>query len=70
MKAIVSVLAESPFYFTMTLQDRYGLVKRLRGREQQIDLSHYQEKISLFLKATEAITLPFRSVDFGQSEGG
>jgi hypothetical protein len=34
MKKIVSVLSESPLYFTMTLRDRYELVKRLQANEE------------------------------------
>jgi len=50
MKTIVAVLVESPFYFTMPLQDRYGLVKRLLGREASIDLSAMHLKLRAFLK--------------------
>jgi len=50
MKAIVAVLVESPLYFTMSLQDRYGLVKRLLGRETSLDLSAMHLKLSAFLK--------------------
>lgn len=54
MKSIVAVLSESPFYFTMPLRDRHGLVKRLAskqpGEKQEIDLSHYESKISEYLK--------------------
>jgi hypothetical protein len=35
MKKIVSVLSESPLYFTMTLRDRYELVKRLQASEER-----------------------------------
>lgn len=38
MKHLVSVLSESPLYFTMPLRDRYGLVKRLQDKEQALDL--------------------------------
>jgi hypothetical protein len=51
MKTLVSVLAESPFYFTMSPRDRYGLVKRLAARQQEIDLSRYQAMVEEFLKA-------------------
>ena len=50
MKAIVAVLVESPFYFTLPLLDRYHLVRRLRDKEKSIDLSRYQSKIIAFLK--------------------
>ncbi len=53
MKAIVSVLLESPFYFTMPLRDRYGLVTRLRDKEKRIDLSDYQIRINAFLRIEE-----------------
>ncbi len=53
MKMIVSILVESPFYFTLSLRDRSGLVKRLKKKEKSIDLRDYQTKISLFLKAAE-----------------
>ncbi len=53
MKLIISVLAESPLYFTMPLQDRYLLVKRLLDREQRIDLSHYQMMVTAFLQVSE-----------------
>ena len=53
MKAIISVLVESPFYFTMPLRDRYRLVRRLSDREEAIDLSDYQEKIDTYLRAEE-----------------
>ncbi len=43
MKTLVAVLSESPFYFTMSLRDRHGLVKRLasklQGEQQELDLS-------------------------------
>ncbi len=58
MKALVSILAESPFYFTMPLRDRYGLVKRLMEKEQQrIDLNGYLIKMNAFLKIEE-LNLP------------
>jgi hypothetical protein len=38
MKKIVSVLVESPFYFTMSLHDRIKLVRRLKKKEKEIDL--------------------------------
>ena len=53
MKALISVLLESPFYFTMSLRDRYQLVRRLSDREEAIDLSDYQEKIETYLRAGE-----------------
>jgi hypothetical protein len=53
MKMIVSVLVESPFYFTLSLRDRFGLVRRLKKKEKSIDLRDYQTKISLFLKSAE-----------------
>ena len=49
MKAIVSVLVESPFYFTLPLLDRYGLVRRLVRKEGEIDLSSYQNKVKAYL---------------------
>jgi len=52
MKTIVSVLIESPFYFTVPLRDRYGLIRRLREKEKRIDLSGYQEKVNAFLEIT------------------
>ncbi len=51
MKAIISVLVESPFYFTLSLRDRYRLIRRLIDREEAIDLSGYQKKIDTFLRA-------------------
>ena len=33
MKTLVAVLSESPFYFTMPLRDRHGLVKRLASKQ-------------------------------------
>jgi hypothetical protein len=59
MKMIVSVLVESPFYFTMPLRDRFGLVRRLRDKEERIDLSDYQTKINRFLKSAEPSLLKF-----------
>jgi hypothetical protein len=53
MKKIVSVLSDSPLYFTMTLRDRYELVKRLQAKEAQIDLSRYQLTVGKFLKVEE-----------------
>jgi hypothetical protein len=53
MKKIVSVLAESPLYFTMSLRDRYELVKRLQGNGDRIDLTRYQLMVSEFLKIEE-----------------
>lgn len=53
MKAIISVLVESPFYFTMPLRDRYRLVRRLSDREEDIDLSGYHQKIDAYLRAGE-----------------
>jgi len=50
MKTIVAVLVESPFYFTLSLQDRYGLVKRLLDREESMDLSAMHLKLRAFLK--------------------
>jgi hypothetical protein len=54
MKSIVAVLSESPFYFTMPLRDRHGLVKRLAskqaGEPQELDLSDYESKVSEYLK--------------------
>lgn len=50
MKALVSVLVESPFYFTMPLEDRYDLVRRLLGGEKEIDLSAMYLKLDAFLK--------------------
>ncbi|MHB8068045.1 MAG: hypothetical protein ACYDIC_09105 [Desulfobaccales bacterium] len=49
MKTIVAVLVESPLYFTLSLQDRYGLVKRLLDRETSIDLSAMHLKLRAFL---------------------
>lgn len=59
MKAIVSVLVESPFYFTLPLQDRYGLVRRLLDKEERIDLSDYRTKINRFLKSEEPDLVKF-----------
>ncbi|MDD2904484.1 MAG: hypothetical protein PHU44_18805 [Syntrophales bacterium] len=53
MKAIISVLVESPFYFTMPLRDRYRLVRRLNDRDEDLDLNGYQEKIDNYLRAGE-----------------
>jgi hypothetical protein len=54
MKFIVAVLSESPLYFTMSLRDRHGLVKRLasqqEGQKEEIDLSRYESKMSEYLK--------------------
>ena len=50
MKALISVLVESPLYFTMTLKDRYRLVRRLRHGEGAINLSGFQEKVDTFLR--------------------
>jgi hypothetical protein len=54
MKTLVAVLSESPFYFTMSLRDRHGLVKRLasklQGEQQELDLSDYESKVSEYLK--------------------
>ena len=50
MKAIISVLVESPFYFTLPLRDRYRLVRRLSDKEEAIDLSGYQEKVDTYLR--------------------
>ncbi len=61
MKSIISVLSESPLYFTMTLRDRHGLVKRLasknHGHDQEIDLTTYELKVSKYLKI-EDLGLP------------
>lgn len=57
MKSIIAVLSESPFYFTMTLQDRHKLVKRLackkQGREPEIDLTKYDLKVCNYLKVED-----------------
>jgi hypothetical protein len=50
MKSIVSILTESPFYFTLPLRERHDLVMRLRDKEQSIDLSDYQILIAAFLE--------------------
>jgi len=50
MKAIVAVLVESPLYFTLPLQARYGLVKRLLGKETGLDLSAMHQKMRAFLQ--------------------
>jgi len=61
MKGIVSVLSESPLYFTMTVRDRYLLVKRLaskqQGEDQEIDLTRYELKVSKYLNV-EDMDLP------------
>lgn len=53
MKSIVAVLSESPFYFTMTVRDRHGLVKRLaskqQGQDHEIDLTTYVLKVNKYL---------------------
>ncbi len=49
MKALVSVLVESPFYFTMPLGDRYDLVRRLLHGEKEMDLSAMNLKLDEFL---------------------
>jgi hypothetical protein len=49
MKTLVSVLVESPFYFTMPLGDRYDLVRRLLQGEKEMDLSAMQLKLDTFL---------------------
>jgi hypothetical protein len=59
MKAIVSVLVESPFYFTIPLQDRYGLIRRLKRKEREIDLRNYQEKVNAFLEIAKPCRLQF-----------
>lgn len=53
MKALISVLVESPFYFTLSLRDRYTLVRRLIDNEKRIDLSGYLNKVDTFLKDGE-----------------
>jgi hypothetical protein len=53
MKAIISVLVESPFYFTIPLRDRYRLVRRLSDKEAAFDLSGYQEKVDNYLRVGE-----------------
>lgn len=54
MKTLVAVLSESPLYFTMTLRDRYRLLTRLaskkQGGDQEFDLSHYESKVSKYVK--------------------
>jgi len=54
MRTLVAVLTESPLYFTMTLRDRYRLLKRLaskqQGQDQEIDLRHFESKVSKYLK--------------------
>ena len=62
MKTIIAVLSESPLYFTMTLRDRYGLVKRLASKkvgqeEQAIDLTKYELRVSSYLNV-EDLNLP------------
>lgn len=59
MKMIVSVLVESPFYFTLSLRDRFGLVRRLRDKEERIDLSDYQTKINRVLKVADPSLVKF-----------
>jgi hypothetical protein len=49
MKAIVAVLVESPLYFTLPLQARYGLVKRLLDKDTGHDLSAMHQKMRAFL---------------------
>jgi hypothetical protein len=55
MKGIVAILTENPFYFTIPLQERYRLVKRLmskeQGEDQPHDLSRYERKVAQFLQA-------------------
>ena len=53
MKTIISVLVESPFYFTMPLRDRYRLVRRLNDRDEDLDLNGYQEKVDNYLRVGE-----------------
>jgi hypothetical protein len=53
VKTIIAVLSESPLYFTMALQERHGLVKRLAAKKQEIDLSRYQAIVDEFIKAPE-----------------
>ena len=55
MKTLVAVLSESPLYFTLTLRDRYGLVKRLASKlvgqeEPELDLTQYESKMSEYFK--------------------
>ena len=54
MRTLVAVLTESPLYFTMTLRERYRLLKRLaskqQGRDQELDLRHFESKVSKYLK--------------------
>ena len=57
MKNLVSVLTESPLYFTMTSRDRHVLIKRLEAKEQSFDLSRYQLIVHEFLKPGE-LNLP------------
>ncbi len=53
MKHLVSVLSESPLYFTMALRDRYELLKRLQAKEQGFDLIRYQLKVGEFFNQAE-----------------
>lgn len=62
MKSIIAVLSESPLYFTMTLRDRYELVKRLASKkvgqeEQATDLTKYELTVSSYLNV-EDLNLP------------
>ena len=50
MKTIVSVLVESPIYFNLPLEDRYGLVRRLLDGEKEIDFTAMNLKLNEFLK--------------------
>jgi hypothetical protein len=54
MKKIVTVLMDSPLYFTMSLQERYVLVKRLAARERDIDLTIYRQRLQRILEQAGA----------------
>ncbi len=54
MKSIIAILSESPFYFTIPLQERYALVKLMasgsRRSDQEIDLNRYESRLDKFLQ--------------------
>jgi hypothetical protein len=54
MKKIVPVLMDSPLYFTMTLQERFILIKRLTARDREIDLSFYRQRLQRILEQPAA----------------
>ncbi len=58
MKTIVPALMDSPFYFSMDLQERYALIKRLANREPEIDLQAYWRKVYEILETESSLINP------------